>query len=65
LSPRRGGWNVCDPAFVRTSGAPESVIAQVRSAVWSLYPHLAIAALASFVPPRRAVKVDPMVTLPR
>src|SRR5688500_6443312 len=29
--------------FVRTSGAPESVIAPVRSAVWSLDPQLAIA----------------------
>ncbi|MEX2273256.1 MAG: ABC transporter permease [Vicinamibacterales bacterium] len=29
--------------FVRTSGAPESVVAPVRSAVWSLDPQLAIA----------------------
>lgn len=29
--------------FVRTSGAPEAVIAPVRSAVWSLDPQLAIA----------------------
>jgi putative ABC transport system permease protein len=29
--------------FVRTSGAPESVIAPVRNAVWSLDPQLAIA----------------------
>src|SRR5688500_7351802 len=29
--------------FVRTSGAPETVIATVRSAVWSLDPQLAIA----------------------